>query len=794
MKHVNRKQVNVQLKKMLSKTFIYAYGVDECGKSTAIKKYLKNDKHINYQWFKLREQEKKEDIWKTIYIKIKDRCGFSERMKNYPIEEEQLREYAKCFKGGEAPFVLVFQGGGEENIHELLDLFWELSSHGKGILKIIFIHTRVPGKKMLKYVQKGRGSILNQSNFLFQASEIDIFYKNLKQEHSAKDVEICYQICAGWVAAMKCIPIKQMPNVPINGVRDLMEKILLENFSPKQIISLMKISFLKTFELDQVYYLTKDKGLTVKIVSLGESNFIFQEGEGYETFHILPLFRKLLVQKLNASRINRQELNRMHLQWLIQKGKYLESLEFAFEVNDSDMMLFILSKYPDAMYYDLRPKLMQAIYEELPMEKLLKHVFVFMQVMGDYLLAINPQKGLEMLNQIQLHIESMEAGETRNALLGELELFLGYAAYNNLYDMCAHFKKAYSYIYPNVSVISKPDMVVSFGSPHVLYQYLIKPGDCEHLISFMEREIKYYADITQGLNTAIDIQSRAEYELEKGQYANARMLAEKAYHSAFSYEIHYMCVCSMFTLGRASILAHDEQNFTKVLHLLDKEKERSRNVFLNKEIESALSYLLALQPTNVMKAKDVMDPNIEIEVIDAAHHSFSYIAQGQVFIYHDKFDKLYTLSQKMKLFYQNQHHVFGDIYTDLYESIALYYMGKEKEAAACMASALNHCIKDKITTPIVEQGSRVLDILHLLPHSKQIEKIEKEIQTFIQFKVFHFNEKELQIYLMHKKGYSRSAIADEMDMSIYAVKYYLQNIKKKTNSRRVPSLLEQHDI
>lgn len=67
MKHVNRKQVNVQLKKMLSKTFIYAYGVDECGKSTAIKKYLKNDKHINYQWFKLREQEKKRYLENDLY-------------------------------------------------------------------------------------------------------------------------------------------------------------------------------------------------------------------------------------------------------------------------------------------------------------------------------------------------------------------------------------------------------------------------------------------------------------------------------------------------------------------------------------------------------------------------------------------------------------------------------------------------------------------------------------------------------------------------------------------------------
>lgn len=790
MKHVNRKQVNVQLKKMLSKTFIYAYGVDESGKSTAIRQYLKNDKHISYQWFRLDGKETKEEIWRAIYIKIKDRCGFTEVMQQYPIQEEQYKKYAECFKGGEAPFVLVFQGGGEEVINDLLELFWELSSYGKGILKIIFINTRAPGTKIFKFIQKGRGAILNQSSFLFQPSEIDVFYQNLKQEHNKQDVDTCYRICGGWVAAMKCIPIKQMSHVPINGVRDLMEKILLENFSSKQIISLIKISFLKTFELDQVYYLTRDKGLTIKIVSLGEGNLIFQEGEGFETFRILPLFRKLLVQKLNASRINRQELNRMHLQWLIQKEKYLESLEFAHEVKDIDMVLSILTRYPDAMYYDLRPDLMEDIYEELPIELLLDHVFVYMQVMGDYLLAINPQRGIEMLHLMQNHIETMEISEKRNAMVGELELFLGYAAYNNLYDMCAHFKKAYSYIYPNVSVISKPDMVVSLGSPHVLYLYLIEPGDCDHLISFMEREIRYYADITQGLNTAIDIQSRAEYELETGQYTNARILAEKAYHSAFSYNIHYMCVCSMFTIGRASILAHDEHNFTKVIHLLQKEQERSRNVFLNKEIESAMSYLLAIQPTNVMKAKDVMDPNIEIEVMDAAHHSFSYIAQGQVFIYNNKFDKLYTLSQKMRLFYQNQRHVFGDIYTELYESIALYYMGKEKEAATCMASALDHCKKDKFTTPIVEQGSRVLDILHLLPASKQIEKIEKEIQTFIQFKVFHFNEKELQIYLMHKKGYSRAAIADEMDMSIYAVKYYLQNIKKKTNSKRVPSLLE----
>ena len=113
-------------------------------------------------------------------------------------------------------------------------------------------------------------------------------------------------------------------------------------------------------------------------------------------------------------------------------------------------------------------------------------------------------------------------------ILGELELIVGYTTYNNLYEMCGHFKKAHDYLYPNVSKLSKPDMVISFGSPHVLYQYLTIPGDSQRLIAFMAKEIVYYSRVTQGLNSAIELQAQAEYELETGHYGEARITAEKA--------------------------------------------------------------------------------------------------------------------------------------------------------------------------------------------------------------------------------------------------------------------------
>lgn len=788
MKHINRKQLNTQLKKMLQLPFIYAYGVEESGKETAIKNYLKNDKQVNYQWIRLIGEQNKEVLWNKVHSKIKDRCGLPDDMGEYPQTDVEKKEYAEHFFWDETPFVLVFQGGGEKDVNALLDLYWELTAHGRNMLKVIFVNTKIPGRKIDKLVQKGYCSILSQAAFLFLPEEISAFYKNQKQEFTEQDIMSCMKISGGWIAMLNKVAIQEMPYVPINQIRSLMDTILIENFSPKQLSSLMKISFLKTFELDQAFYLTKDKGLMSKITSLAQGNLMFQEAEGFESYRILPPFRKLLLQKLNASRINRQELNRSHLQWLMQKEKYMDALEYSHEIHDIEMELTILSKYPDPMYYDLNPNLITAIYAEIPEQEMIKYIYVYMQAMGDYLLTIDPQKGAAMLENLMEYIETHDIETDKNAVKGEMELFLGYASYNNLYDMSEHFKKAYHYLYPNVSKISKQSMVVSFGSPHVLYQYLNTPGDCQHLISFMEKEIQYYTSITQGLNTAIDIQSRAEYELETGHYHNARMLAEKAYHEAFAFNIKSMCVCSMFTIGRASILSHDETNYAKVIRLMHIEQELSHNVFLNKEIESALAYLMALQMDKYNLPKDVLDPNIEIEVMDAQHHSFSYIAQGQIYIRKKRFDKLYTLSQKMQLHYHENSQVFGHIYYHLYASIALYQMGKQKDALYHMQEAINYSIPDQFTTPFTEQGVVAKEILEQLPQTAHIKKIIQQIETYTQFKVFHFNEKEVQVFMLHKKGYTRAQIADEMHMTIYAVKYYLQNIKRKTSSREAPEL------
>lgn len=794
MGYVNRKQINLQLKKALKIPFVYAYGVEDSGKACAIRHYLKNEKQLNYQWFRLGEEVNKVNLWEKVFNKLIVRSTLDKEMKAYPFSEQDRKRYAASFeKSLQLPFVLVFEGGDEAILQELIDLYWELSMKGKGKLKVIFINTRPPGKKITAMIQKGSCAVLKQKIFLFQEAEIEKFYSLQKESFTKEDVKLCLTISGGWVAMMKQVGIKQMVNVPINEIRDLMEQILQENFSTKQMTSLLKICFLDMFELDQVYYLTKDKSLTIKIISLVEGNLMFQESEGVETYRLLPPFKKLLVQKLNASRINMNVLQQNQLQWLIQKKKYLDALEFAYKLNDIKSILTILTRYPNPMYYDLKPDMMKAIYEILPQEQLLQNIYVYMQVMEDYLLLINPPAGYKMLLYLEEYIQTHELSEDKKMIAGELELIKGYVAYNNLYEMCTHFKRAYELISPSVSRLSSPDMVISYGSPHVLYLYLTKAGNAKRLLTFIAKEIDYYTDITQGLNIGLELQSQAEYELETGNYTDAMINAEKAYHKAFMYQIRYMCVCSLFTIGRASILTYDDYNYTKVIHLLYNEKKATINVFLKKEIESAMAYLLSLKPIENKKLQYVLDPSIETQIMDAAHHSFSYIAQGQIFIHENEYRQLYTLSQKMHMFYQNAKHVFGEIYTELYESISLYYLGKKKEALTHMQNALNICAKDHFTTPFVEQGTLVLEIIKNLKKTKQIALIEKEIQAYTKYKVFHFTEKEVQVFTLHEKGYSRQAIAEEMNTTLYAVKYYLQNIKKKTSNRRVSAIFDDTD-
>lgn len=784
MKKINRKQLNIQLKKKLYAPFIYAYGVEGSGKETAIKNYLKSDKQLNYQWFKLKGGETKHDIWYMVYHKLKDRYQFAPSMAAFPQSDSALRAYSTCFGKYKNTFVLVFQGGTDVEVDHVFELFWELTDRGRNLLKIIFIQTAAPKRKALRLIQNHHCEVISPSHFFFSKAEIRQYYESRGQSFEDRDVDICHQVTNGWIALMETLDITQAVNVPIHQVRDLLEKILTDYFSMKQLSSLMKISFLESFELDQVYFLTKDKGLTVKILSLGDNSLIFQEGAGFESYYILPPFRKLLLQRLNSSRVNRDELNRMHLQWLLLKERFFEALFFAYEVKDFQTIMTILDNYPNSLYYDQEPELMAAIYEELPQDMLLQHIYVYMQVMEDYLLILNPQKGMEMLFNIQDYIENCdELGQNHRSILGELELIIGYTTYNNLYEMCGHFKKAYDYLYPGVSKLSKPDMVISFGSPHVLYQYLTVPGDSQHLIAFMAKEIVYYSRVTQGLNSAIELQAQAEYELETGHYGEARITAEKAYHKAFVRNIRYMCVCSMFTIGRASIMMHDAYNFDRSIHLLQKEKERCQNLILMKEIESAMAYLLSLKPVKNVHIHNLYEHDLELDILDADHHSFSYIAQGQIYISRKQYDKLYTLSQKMKEHYQQQTHVFGNIYTQLYKAISLYYMGREQVSHEHMKLALQISEADQFTTPFVEQYAVIQDILKSMSTTKLLKKIDKEIQNYVKFKIFHFNEKEQQIYAMHQKGYTRSAIAREMNMTIYAVKYYLQNIKKKTNSR-----------
>lgn len=791
MKYINRREMNSRLKKQLNKPFVYAYGVENSGKSDAIRHYLKNDKQLYYQWFKLVDHNL-DKTWDKIYQKLKERCFLDQRYHAKDILQEGIPADF-CFElKTNLPLVMVIEGGKEEELNTLLDIFWELSGHGKQDIKVIFIHTIFPSKKIQKFIRQGNCGVLTQQDFLFQRYEIQKFYESIGQSVDSEALDACIDVCNGWIAMMKVVRIDQMKYVPIQDIRLLMDEILADYFSIKQLTSLMKISFLETFELDQLYYLTKDKGLINKILLLADGNLLFQEMEGFEKYRMLPPFRKLLLQRLNISRINQQELYRNQTQWLIQKQRYLDALKFLNETNNHDTALEILAKYPNPMYFDLAPELMMDIYRQLPRKRMLEHIFVYLQVMCDYLLIIDPVIGAEMLQKLQEHLALHGIHEDEQQVLGEIELIMGYASYNNLYDMCEHFKTAFHLLFPNVSRLSTPDMVISFGSPSTLYQYLTTAGDANHLIAFATQEINYYTMITQGLNRGLEKQMAAELQLECGNYKKARVLAENAYHDAFSSNIKYMCVCSLFTIGRVSILLHDDSTLYKVMSMLQEEKDNSRNIFLIKEIESAIAYLSAIDPWNDDRITNVIMPHIETQAMDPTHHSFSYIAQGQIYIHNQAYDLLYTLAIKMELYYQQHQHVLGDIYTNLYKAIALHHSHQMQGAKESMIKVLEICEQDHLLALLVEQGSGLLDILNELDQNAFVQQVIVKIQNFVQFKIFNFNEKEALVYMYHKKGYSRANIAKEMDMSIYAVKYYLQSIRKKTGGHRITIPMDEN--
>lgn len=505
----------------------------------------------------------------------------------------------------------------------------------------------------------------------------------------------------------------------------------------------------------------------------------------YEMADALQYFLKRVLQEQHA------DIRQLHItfaRWFEQHHQTIAALYHYDQAMEYEEILRILEDRRSVTYVDVSSRLLSQIYAHIPKEILRKSPYAYLRVINDTLTSLDVRLGLEMLEDYERLIPSYTVSQDK--LNGELQLIYGYAHINDIYKMNACFKKAHAYFHGEVSRISNSGMNVTLGSPHTMHIYHRTPGDLDHLVSYIEKELSYYLDITGNLNAGFIEQAKAEQYLETGSFDQAIRKAWEAYYVAQSDQQESIMICSLFTILRAASMIHDAETVQNLKKQLLQMLEHNDNIYQKSAIHSALGYCSAIN-RNTEEAEYHLRQMEDRTIIDTNY--FTYIVKGIVLLYQHEYEKLKSVASIMLNFYQHEPHVLGEIYAHIFEAVCYYKQRKTEIAKQKFQIAVDMSKADAVVLPFLELYEVLEPLMHAIQKDKYIKtihqcykKINRSLSAYKQI----LTQKELEVARLMAKGYARKDIACMQNVSEETINTHAKRIFSKLKIHTWRDLVE----
>ena len=359
------------------------------------------------------------------------------------------------------------------------------------------------------------------------------------------------------------------------------------------------------------------------------------------------------------------------------------------------------------------------------------------------------KKILQLLEGFLHALHSGSLHEDEKLLQGEVELILAYSRYNNLHEMSRYFKRSKTLLRNQTSRISNPEIISTFGSPHNLFLYHRKPGDIQRIVNILHKDLHYYFEITNNSNGGLMEQSSAEQQLESARFAESIHTAWEAYYIAEHYRQKWICVSSLFTIGRAAYHLRDHTLLQFVHQQLAVLREKVILPPLLSEIDLAQAYLYILSG-EYEKVAEWIQEGRKGNLLQGAT-LYSSIVYGMYLIKIRNYAKLRVVASLLESQAHERKQMFGTIYALLFYCILLEEENHQEQIVEAVHHIIEICQPDGIMTVILEIGK---DVFLSCSDSWRWRKLKQLLEEHRDYNSYGLTERELELVNYVLKGYS----------------------------------------
>jgi len=784
------------------------------GKTTAVREYL-NKAGVSVLWQRVYDSSAS-SFWQSfgrLFRELDDDRSQSLVRLGFPGDGGSMQEALKLIGELELPAktVLII-----DDYHLIdspgLNRFIELLVENEIANLHIVLTTRFTKFQNLdELALKGYLLHITKETLELMPKEIAGYYRGCGITLKDTEADRLYSVTEGWISALYLFMLEFIAEgsyTPAKNIHKILEKAVYAPLADEIKDFLLTMCIFDSFTHEQAVHMWGEGNTSKFLAEITNKNTFVKYDSRSKSYQMHNIFTGFLKEVLAGKEMSyKQDLYQKAAQWYLKTGDYLTARRYFYVCGDFDQLLLALEEDGSNNFTIENKELLKKYMAECPRAVKARHhyaVLIFalhLFIHNEH--ALFEQVCREFSNNIEMD-ENLE-DSFRSRMLGEFELLLSFAAYNDIKNMSAHHRKACELLNRPTSIYdSKPNW--TFGSPTVLYLYYRESGKLAEHVKDLKEALPYYYRLTEGHGSGAEYVMEAEGFFNRGDFENAEISVYKAWHKAQANMEASIAICAVFLQIRLAFMQGDFARMLELLHKLRNDMTSNKEYHNIHTVEicegSIYSYLDQKDKIPVRLLEGDFN-NIRLRF--PAFGVFNII-YGRVLLLKGEFLKLIGSAEHFIGIASVFSNLLGHIYTYIYLAAANQKIFREAEALSNLKQALEIAMPDRIYMPFVENCDYIAPLLEKLAgegsYREDIARILALYETYRRSKeqiiLEHFTaekpkltQREMEIARLAAAGITNSEIGKRLHISANTVKMALKSIyaKLSINNR---TLLEQH--
>lgn len=644
---------------------------------------------------------------------------------------------------------------------------------------------------------KGLAAVFDQELLSFRQEEAADYFRLHGCPEAAGEA---WSYSEGWPAAMWLSLQSWRAKGTARPARDaeaLLGETVYSMYGAGEKALLMQLSLLDGFTADEAARLADDPGAPGRLRELHDKNAFLGHDPATDSYQLHSIFRSFLSRALGASYLDKPALYRRAGECLLARGDLMPAMRFLVRAGRDEDLLRLMDVFlfqgANRLFVFFPGEVMEMV-KAIPWPLRLQRPLEYLAYLYFRLVEAGDPTTATLLEEAEERFagEANLSAALRKRLRGEAMFIRNMLAFNNAWAMRDVHEEAYRLLNGRSAIASRYTHW-TFGCPHASYVYLRDPGTYRDMVELVEDNLHYYQELTGGCALGGQEIFRAEWLLERHDFAKVEsLLARAAVRAESSGQIDSLLI-AVFCRARLLAASGRPDEAVASLEAWVPRVQDAGPVELSNCLDLSLGYLNACLGRSGaipewLRRADSGPTRHVVQML-----GFIRAVQARAVLLSGDYERLDSLAKGLPVHLGPYDNLFGHLHARVLEAIAERQLRGMDRALEVMRLATDLAKPDHIVLTLAEYGEHILPLVQRLrddaPGDRYLARLVPATEQYARFaaaegrKTGRLSSREEEVLRMVARGSQNAEIAGSLGIAVVTVKKILTSAYLKLGAK-----------